>query len=241
MDSPPLKPPRHRVIFAIDIEGSTTRTNVAKAGLRRVMYALVEECLLISGVHEVHRDPFVDRGDGILALIHPVDEVPKTLLLDTVVPLLAALLIERATSAPDECLRLRAVLHAGEVHDDGHGYFGESLDVAFRLLDAQDLKQRFREISEPLILIISDHIHATVVRHGYQGIDEDTFMPGPVVRVGAHRCRGWIHIPTDDGKFRHNARPLVRVHSQPTCRSPEEPTPLPRRAPVLTDANERSA
>jgi GTP diphosphokinase / guanosine-3',5'-bis(diphosphate) 3'-diphosphatase len=35
-----------------------------------------------------------------------------------------------------EARRLRVVLHAGEVHYDGNGCFGEALDIAFRLLDA---------------------------------------------------------------------------------------------------------
>ena len=32
-------------------------------------------------------------------------------------------------------MRLRAVVHAGEIHDDGRGFYGEDLDVAFRLLE----------------------------------------------------------------------------------------------------------
>ncbi|HUQ61629.1 hypothetical protein [Lentzea sp.] len=227
------------MIFAIDIEDSTTRTNAAKGNLRRVMYELFDQCMQISGVREAHRDPLVDRGDGILALIHAVDEVPKTLLLDTVVPLLATLLTAHAQSFPDERLRMRSVLHAGEVHHDGYGCFGESIDVACRLLEAPDLKQRFREITEPLILIVSNHIHETVVRHGYQGIDESAYLPGPLVRVGAQRCRGWIHVPSGDDELHRNAWPLVRVHSQPAFRSPEEPRPFQLRPPVLTE--ERSA
>lgn len=228
------------MIFAVDMEGSTTRTNAAKGVLRRVMYTLFEQSLQLSGIHDGHRDPFVDRGDGVLLLVHPVDEVPKTLLLTSVVPLLATLLAEHTRGFPGECLRLRAVLHAGEVHHDGYGYFGESIDVACRLLDAPDLKQRFREIAEPLILIVSDHIHRAVVRHGYEGIDADTYLPGPLVKVGQRRCRGWIHVPTDDDELHRTAWPLVRVHSQPAFRA-EESRPFPLRPPVLTDANEWSA
>ncbi|MFD5831256.1 hypothetical protein [Lentzea sp. NPDC060358] len=239
MDGPPLTPPRSRVIFAVDIENSTTRTNAAKGNLRRVMYELFEQCMQISGVRETYRDPLVDRGDGILALVHQVDDVPKTLFLDTVVPLLASLLTAHAQSFPDERMRMRSVLHAGEVHHDGYGYFGESIDVACRLLEAPDLKQRFREIEEPLILIVSNHIHETVVRHGYQGIDEGTYLPGPLVRVGTQRFRGWIHVPAGDDELRPHAWPVVRVHSQPSYRPPEEPGPFALRPPVLTE--ERSA
>src|SRR5262245_7882303 len=99
-----VTPPHHRVILAVDIEGSTARTNTAKAALRSAMYSLLEECLVDSGVREEWRDPFVDRGDGILVLIHPVDHVPKTLLLNRVVPKLETLLCERGRQ-----LRLRVV------------------------------------------------------------------------------------------------------------------------------------
>jgi len=39
-----------------------------------------------------------------------------------------------------ECqLRLRVVLHAGDVHDDPNSCFGNALDLPFRLLDAISL------------------------------------------------------------------------------------------------------
>jgi len=33
-------------------------------------------------------------------------------------------------------MRLRTVMHAGEVHVDGRGFYGDDLDSAFRLLEA---------------------------------------------------------------------------------------------------------
>ena len=39
-----------------------------------------------AGIADGHCDPLTDRGDGFLALIHPVDDVPKTLLLNPLVP-----------------------------------------------------------------------------------------------------------------------------------------------------------
>jgi class 3 adenylate cyclase len=185
-------PPHHRVILAVDIEGSTMRTNTAKAGLRHVMYALLEECLIISGVQEDHRDSFIDRGDGILVLIHPVDEVPKTLLLSMVAPTLETLLCQHADEFPEQELRLRVVVHAGEVHYDGRGCFGESLDVAFRLLDAAEVKERFRRTRAPLILVVSDDIHQMVIRHGYEGIDQQAFVPAAYVNVAGQVRLGWI-------------------------------------------------
>ena len=78
---PPTGLPHHRSIIAVDIERSTSRTNPIKAELRKTVYELFDMALQSAGVQIHHRDPFIDRGDGILALVHPVDQVPKALLL----------------------------------------------------------------------------------------------------------------------------------------------------------------
>jgi transcriptional regulator with XRE-family HTH domain len=184
--------PLHRSIFAVDIEQSTEQNNSAKVALRKAMYDLLEESMVVSGITPPHREPFVDRGDGILTLIHPVDDVPKTLLLSAVIPMLERLLAEYAERCPDQRLRLRAVVHAGEVHFDGHGWFGEALDVAFRLLDAPEVKARFRKSERPLLLVVSDDIYSSVVRHGYAGIDMRAFAEVASVKVAGRRHRSWV-------------------------------------------------
>lgn len=188
-------PPHHRAIFAVDIEGSTTRNNWAKGALRGAMYELMEQSLAESGIGAEYRDPFVDRGDGILTLVRPVDEVPKTVLLRDVVPTLAHLLADYNDDHPDQRLRLRAVMHAGEVHQDSQGNFGEALDIAFRLLDAPEVKQTFRMSTAPLLLVVSDLIYQAIVRQGYDGIDERAFTLVADVLVGGQRYRGWVCLP----------------------------------------------
>jgi class 3 adenylate cyclase len=133
--------PRYRAILALDIERSTSRPNPVKGELRNKIYELFEAALRLTGISTSHRDQFIDRGDGILALIHPVDQAPKALLLNRAVPVLSRLLADYNASLPrfshpERQLRIRVVVHAGEVHYDANGCFGEALDVAFRLLDA---------------------------------------------------------------------------------------------------------
>ncbi|TCO58730.1 hypothetical protein [Actinocrispum wychmicini] len=190
-----VTPPRHRIILAVDMAGSAIRTNSVKASFRRVMYTIVEKCLVTSGVRKEYRDPFIDRGDGILALIHPVDEVPKTVLLSKTVPTLDALLRQYGNVCPGQQLRLRVVVHAGEVLYDDCGCFGESLDVAFRLLDHVEVKERFRLTQAPLLLVVSDDIHQSVVRHGYDGIDQHAFIPAVHVVVADRIHLGWVSMP----------------------------------------------
>jgi class 3 adenylate cyclase len=187
--------PHYRAIVSVDIEGSTARTNPAKARLRKVMYDLFEAALEASGIARHYRDPMIDRGDGILVLIRPVDQAPKTVLLTTFVPTLAVLLYEHNTERPDHQLRLRAAVHAGDVHYDTQGCYGEALDITFRLLDAPEVKGRLSQTESPLILVVSDDIYRTLIRHQYDGIDERAFEPIHPVQVGTQRHQGWVHVP----------------------------------------------
>lgn len=191
--------PVHRSILAVDIEGSTKRTNPVKEELRQQVYRLVVEALGSMGIDDSFYDPFIDRGDGILVLLHPADEFPKPLLLSRLIPTLADLLMLHNSGIPlaeyPRILRLRAVVHAGEVHNDGKGPFGEDLDVAFRLLDAPKFKAYLRGLSAPLALVVSDEIYRAVIRHRYEGIDDGEFSPMVNVNVAERRRRGWVHSP----------------------------------------------
>jgi hypothetical protein len=196
---PPAGLPHHRSIIAVDIERSTTRTNPVKAEQRRTVYELFDTALRSAGIQERHRDRFIDRGDGILALIHPVDQAPKALLLTRAIPTLHRLSADHndslRTSQPQRQMRLRVVVHSGEVHYDTNGCFGEALDLAFRLLDAAQVKKALRAANGPLALVVSEDIHRSVIRHAYDGIDQRTFHPLVRVQVADRRHTGWIHIP----------------------------------------------
>lgn len=203
------KPPRrealfpvYRSILAVDIEGSTQRTNSVKGELRKQVYRLVVEALCVTGIDSRHCDPFTDRGDGVLVLLRPADDLPKPLLISRLIPALARLLAayNSGISPADQprVLRLRAVIHAGEVHYDEKGPFGEDLDVAFRLLDAPRFKTYFKSATVPLALVASDYIYQTIIRHGYEGIAGDEFLPLVTVNVGSQRRKGWVQLPQAD-------------------------------------------
>jgi len=187
--------PVYRLIIAVDIEGSTTRTDPVKGELRRVIYDLLGhglEAVAITGNRVEH---LADRGDGILALVRSHDEVPKTVLLGRLVPLLAAMLAEYNAQAASQPLRmrLRAVVHAGDVYLDSKGCYGEAIDVAIRLLDAPPVKRTLKRAAAPLVVVVSDEIYFAVVRQGY--VDADTYCPLVHVRVADRPHRGWVHVP----------------------------------------------
>jgi hypothetical protein len=188
--------PVHRLIFAVDIEGSTERTNPAKGELRRILYDLLDRALEAAGIGARHLEPLTDRGDSVLILIKPHDEVPKTLLLGQLVPILTTLLAEHnaTVTRPELRVRLRAVVHAGEVHEDDKGFYGDDLDAAFRLLEAPRLKKALKEaVASPLILVVSEEIFHGIVEQGY--LDDAPFRPLIRVRVGRRQRKGWVHVP----------------------------------------------
>lgn len=199
--SPPAADlPRHRAIVALDIEQSTSRPDPVKAELRGTLYELFDQALHAAGISRRYRDRFIDRGDGILALIHPVDQAPKALLLNRVIPVLAQLLADYESSLPpagrsQRRLRVRAVIHAGEIRYDANGCFGEALDIAFRLLDNPHVKKSLRVTEDPLTLVISDEIYRCIVRHGYHEISQHAFQPLVRVCVAGRRYQGWIQVP----------------------------------------------
>jgi hypothetical protein len=191
--------PCYRTVFGVDVEGSTTRDNSAKVRMRADVYTLVTDAFARNGITADDHDPYLDTGDGLVALLHPVDHVPKTLLLRSVAPTLGRLLDEHNSRCPAHRLRLRAVLHAGDVLYDTRAPFGETLDVAFRLLDSHMTKRALRTTPAPLVLAVSDDIHRSVIRHHYDGIDPLTFTSFTTHRNAAVVESGWLHVPGKPG------------------------------------------
>ena len=100
----------------------------------------------------------------MLVLISP--EVPKSQLVTRVPANLAeALDRHNADSSTEARIRLRMVLHAGEVHQDTHGVTGYAIIHAFRLIEAPELKSALRASLGGLALIVSDWFYNEVVRH----------------------------------------------------------------------------
>jgi hypothetical protein len=215
--------PVHRSIVAVDLEGSTKRTNPVKGELRRVLYELLDRALAEAGFAARHLERLTDRGDGVLILIRPHDDLPKTILLSKLIPILTALLIRynAAVARPTLQMRLRAVVHAGEVHDDGNGFYGEDLDVAFRLLDSPSVKRALREApGSPLVLVVSEEIFSVVVRQGY--VDERLYQRCVHVRVAERRRRGRVQVPGAP----HGGRPVTALETKARSASPLAVAPV---------------
>jgi hypothetical protein len=177
---------RRRAIVAVDIERSSDRTDQVKAELRDALYSLLDNALLFGGLTERNRDAYMDRGDGVLVLAYMTEATDWTVLIQAVIPRLAELLADHNARFPAWGFRLRAVVHVGVVHYDRHGCFGESLDLAFRLLNARKVKRVLRGGRSSLVLVVSEEIYSMVTSVAFQQRLR--------LDVGANRHHGWIRL-----------------------------------------------
>jgi len=188
--------PEHRSILAVDIEGfgRLDRTDPIRLGLHRQLRALLERALTSVGIPlqacELH-----DTGDGFIVSIS--SQVPKTRLLDPLPASLARRLARYNRTAPAaRRLRLRLVVHAGEVLRDPQANVGDAVIFACRLLDAQQLRACLAATDAPLVVGVSEWIYTEVVRHGYGRIDPAGYQPvGFASKDTAGRA--WVHVPGD--------------------------------------------
>jgi hypothetical protein len=185
-----------RVIIALDIERSTSRPDPVKAEHRVMLYELFDAALRSADIGSRHRDQFIDRGDGILALIQLPGQAAAAALVNQVVPALNRLLASyNASLPPPRQLRVRIVVHEGDVHYDANGCFGTELDVAFRLLDAPSVKTALKTTRAPLLLVVSSDVHRSLTRPGHYGTSQADFHYLVSVDIAGQPHPGWIQIP----------------------------------------------
>jgi HD domain len=194
----PLRLARHRVIVALDIERSTSRPDPVKAELRTMLYELFDAALRTSGVGARRRDRFADRGDGLLALIDPADQ---ELVLNAVIPVFSQLLTSYNADLSDpgdrdRHLRVRIVVHTGNIHDDDNGCFGEALDTAFRLLDTPRAKMALKAARGALVAVISADVWESAAPNGFAGTIRAASRQPVTTQVGGHEYQGWILLPS---------------------------------------------
>ncbi len=185
--------PVHRTIVVFDVEGfgDLRRTNRDQVTVREGLYRIVAGAFLHAGI-PWDVSACQDRGDGIFVLLKP--EVPKSLLVESLpTALVAELSAHNAGHRRQEQIRLRMVLHAGEVNYDEHGVTAASVNLAFRLLDAEPLKAALAASPGVLAIIVSSWFFEEVVRH--IATEDAARYRHVAVTVKETTTTGWICLP----------------------------------------------
>lgn len=183
----------HKTICTVDIKGygSEDRTRPSFVAMRRGMYVSVRRAFAEAGVS--WEDCFVqDEGDSILALVPAT--VPKGAFAGTVPrALVAGLGAYNAGCPPEERIKLRLALHAGEVTFDEYGVASAAVIEACRLLDARQLKEALADSPGSLAMICSNWFYTEVIKHRPEYAPE-TYRQ-VTVDVKSFSGVGWIRTP----------------------------------------------
>jgi hypothetical protein len=198
----------HQTICTVDIAGygGMDRTRPNYVALRAGMYKSVKQAFAEAGIPwaECYQQ---DVGDSILALAPPT--VPKSAFAGILPRALAvALRAHNEAHPPEERIKLRLSLHAGEVTYDEYGVAAPSIIHASRLLDAAPLKEALAGSTGTLAMIVSEWFYDEVIRH-HADHEPDAYRKVTVV-VKETTATGWIRLPD---------------HELP----PEPPAPAPAR------------
>jgi tetratricopeptide (TPR) repeat protein len=183
----------HRTIVVIDVEGfrDQSRSDSHRAQVRLGLYRALHRAFTRAGVSwdECWRE---DRGDGVFVL---ASSEPAKARFSDVLPdaLLDALHDHNRGHAPSARIRLRMVLHAGELTYDSFGVTGAAIDHAFRLLEAQALRSVLTGASCPMAVVVSEWFFDEVVRLSPRS-RPDTYRQARVT-VRETTMRAWIRVP----------------------------------------------
>ncbi|MEV4053968.1 hypothetical protein AB0J55_22485 [Amycolatopsis sp. NPDC049688] len=142
------------------------------------------------GMYEVLKTAFVecdidfdscakeDRGDGVLILL-PSGTTRSTVADRLPERIVVALRRYNWTRTRRAQIRLRVSLNSGDVVYDGHGWVGEAVDTAFRILDAEVAKAAFARSDRLIALISSERFFADVIAQD-PGLLPETYNVIPV-------------------------------------------------------------
>jgi class 3 adenylate cyclase len=158
-------PAVHRTIVVVDVAGfgNNNRTNAHQLVVRRSLYKILRQAFDKAGVTWAACDN-EDRGDGVLILVPP--SIVKSAIVEQLPRELAkALRMHNRGHCPEEQIRLRMSLHAGEIHYDEHGVVGRAVNLAFRLLDDRALRDVLVDSADPLAIIASSWFFHEVIWH----------------------------------------------------------------------------
>ncbi|MCN9241987.1 hypothetical protein NGF19_14500 [Streptomyces sp. RY43-2] len=184
----------HHWIMVLDVENFSSRRDPVQRRVRAAMYRALSGAMERAGLAAADTVT-EDRGDGVLMLVSPA--VPPVLLAGPFVTELDTELGVHAEQSNEEhALRLRLALHQGLAAPDEHGWSGDAVNTACRLVDAQPLRDVLSAApSARMVFAVSDEVYRGVIGHGHRGIDPAAYLPCAFTTKHGERIDSWITVP----------------------------------------------
>ncbi|MBY8881357.1 hypothetical protein [Actinacidiphila acidipaludis] len=184
----------HHWIVVLDLETFSTRSDPLQLSLRAAMYDVVRTAFGDAGVN-AENVVMEDRGDGILMLV-PSTVSPVRLAGPLLRALDDGLRAKAAIYGDAHSLRMRVALHQGLAVQDPHGWSGDAVNTAFRLVDAQPLRDVLKAATlARLAFVVSEQVYEGVVRHGHRGLDPAAYLPLQFRTKHGETIHGWVTVP----------------------------------------------
>jgi vWA-MoxR associated protein C-terminal domain/vWA-MoxR associated protein middle region 0/Effector-associated domain 2 len=186
-------PPLYQTIVVVDVASFTdpARTTLHHLAVREGLLNVLNGAFAEAGI-DLSACVMEDRGDGKMILIPA--EVDKHRLADQLPSrLLAGLRRHNTVHSAEAVVRLRVVLHAGDVYQDGHGAVSHAVNLACRLLDAPQAKSALRSSTSVLALIASDGFYHDVIAQD-PAADPSAYRR-IVVSVKETSTVAWLRLP----------------------------------------------
>jgi hypothetical protein len=217
--------PVYKTILLLDIQRFGPRLHLEQAEAHRVLYTILQDTLAGAAIEQTNVR-IEDRGDGAFILLDPT--VAKVRVIRALLTQLPTALYDYNRLASEAAqVRLRVVLHAGDVEITDNGAVGPVLVEAFRLLNSAALRAALDETGEPSVLCVSDTIHHDVIRHNHSGIRAEHFRPMVADSKEGDRA-AWVHSPGTPGQPKAPATP-----SAPEAQHVSDPQPSPTSANII--------
>lgn len=213
---------RYYAWAVLDVEDWSGRSAVNAANVQSAVKRIEELALADVGINpaDVPRQP---RGDGSIRAL-PGD-IAKEVITDQFVEALRRVILDYdADCDPEESIRVRLSLHAGDVIEGDGEWAGQPVIVASRLVDSALIKRVLAAATgSPLALIVSTGWYDAVVKEGHASdagyqevwVQEKTFADAAWVKVPGKTRPPGLLLEDDPQRHRPAGSAKPTGHLQP--------------------------
>jgi hypothetical protein len=209
-------------LFVCDIAsfGHPSRTDLDRHAVRAALYDGLRRSFDDDGI------PFLscyreDRGDGTLVAVPPFADT-TALLTSLVDRLRSEVRRHNDVSAETAQMQLRVAVNTGVVRSDREGLVGTAVNQAFRILEAEQLRQVLRWTGADVALIASERVYEDVIRHGLGLVDPGDYQRVEV-QVKETAVPAWIRVPGMPAPILTAPRASATIVDVRPLPSPERP------------------